>query len=277
VKVGGVALILSALALGLALLALTRKSESPSSPRAPVRTDRVGDLERRVADLADEVEALKTGRPVGTRAGDFALPSLTGGENAGGQTDNAPRDAETEALKALVDVAVDRKAAQVMEDLRVKADKKPSIGVFASTLDLTPEQRAAAERVIVEGQREIHRILNLPTASGANPMDELVEIFARGIAEPGKDHGFGRWVSRYLTEKIPGTDETYAARTEAVKNEVRASFKRDWSEAQYREFQEWGLDPTEIKDVPGSPNEALFRERIVPRLKELGAEVPGGR
>jgi hypothetical protein len=140
-------------------------------------------------------------------------------------------------------------------------------------LELTEEQRAETERVIVEGQRELHRILETPTYDGTSLMDELVEIVARGFAEPGKDHGFGKWFGRVLTEKIPGTDETYATRIESVKNGMRTSFKREWSEAQYREFEEWGVDPTEVQEVPGSPNEAL-EKRIVERATSLGAEIP---
>jgi len=189
---------------------------------------------------------------------------------------DAPTDAPTErdgALAAIVDDAVDRKTKQVMDELRIKANKKPDFKVFAKMLDLTVEQRAAAERVIIEGQRQTHEILNTPTDDGTNLMDQLVEIFARGIAEPGKDHGFGRWIGRIMGEKVPGTDITYATRIESVKKSMRTTFKRDWSEAQYREFSEWKVDPTEIENVPGSPNEALG-ERILDRVRTLGVDVP---
>jgi hypothetical protein len=55
---------------------------------------------------------------------------------------------------------------------------------------------------------------------------------------------------------------------------MRARFHRDWSEEQYREFETWGVDPTEIENVPGSPNEALLR-RITERARALGAAIPG--
>ncbi|MHC4411286.1 MAG: hypothetical protein ACYS0F_20065 [Planctomycetota bacterium] len=144
--------------------------------------------------------------------------------------------------------------------------------MLASTIELTREQRESAERVVVEGQRELHRILGTTTTDGTSLMDELVEIMANGIAQPGKDHGFGRWIGRVMSEKIPGTNDTYATRIEAVKNSMRATFQKEWTAEQYKEFKAWGVDPTEIEKVPGSPNEAL-RKRIMERAAALGAEL----
>jgi hypothetical protein len=237
--------------------------------------DRVADLERQVGELARDVEALKAGSPRRDGRDVVESPSPEGvdaREGGGDQPDVAEGHA---ALEALVDVAVDRKTEKVLGELRAKADKKPAVDVFASMLDLTEAQRAAAERVIVAGQRELHRLLEVPTADGTNLMDQLVEIAARGMAEPGKDHGWGQWLARVLNEKVPGTDATYAARIEAVKGSMRASFERDWSKEQYREFLEWGVDPTEIQGVRDSPNVALV-ERITARARMLGANVPRG-
>jgi hypothetical protein len=103
-----------------------------------------------------------------------------------------------------------------------------------------------------------------------------VDIVAKGMAEPGKDHGFGNWFGRIVNEKIPGTDATYAARIESMKNDMRARFRRDWSKEQYREFEEWKVDPTEIEQVPDSPNIALV-ERIKERARTFGATIPDGR
>jgi len=272
-KVAGAALALSVVALGVAVFAPTR--ESPPPRRAPMRTDRVAALEAQVAELTREVESLKAERSGRLRRDPSAPPTSTPRPDTGDVASplNLPEDGE--ALQAIVDDAVDRKAGQVIDELRIKANKKPAMDVFARVLELTEEQRAETGRVIVEGQRQVHQILNTPTHDGTLLMDDLVEVFARGIAEPGKDHGFGKWIGRVLTEKIPGTDETYATRIEAVKNAMRATFKREWSADQYREFKEWGVDPTEIDKVPGSPNEALGK-RIVERATALGAEIPEG-
>lgn len=270
-RIAGVALALSVVALAVAIFAPTR--ESPPPERAPERTNRVAALEAQVARLNREIESLKAERPGRMRRDTSESPTTTPRADTGDVASPANRPEADEALKAIVDDAVDRKAGQVIDELRTKANKKPAMDVFARVLELTEEQRAETERVIVEGQRQVHQILNTPTYDGTSLMDDLVEVFAKGIAEPGKDHGFGRWIGRVLTEKIPGTDETYATRIESVKSTMRATFKRDWSAAQYREFEEWGVDPTEIEKVPGSPNEALGK-RIVERATALGAEIP---
>jgi hypothetical protein len=269
-RIAGAALALSVVALAVAVFRPTR--EQPPPQRAPVRDERVAVLEAQVAQLKREIASLKAAQP-------GRAPRDATGSDSPAPTDTGdvarPLDlsGDDEALKAIVDDAVDRKTGKVIDELRIKADKKPAIDVFASALELTPEQRAAAERVIVDGQRQVHAILETPTVDGTNLMDQLVEIFAKGMAQPGKDHGFGRWIGRILTEPFPGTNETYGARIEAVKKSMRATFKRDWTEAQYREFEEWGVDPTEIQKVPGSPNEAIGK-RIVEYARRLGAEIP---
>ncbi len=245
--------------------------ESPRPQRAPARTDRLAAAEAEIAELKREVASLKAGRPQPT-ARDISeslgrIPRADDGEIRPDVVQDDP------ALTEIVEDAVDRKTKQVLDELRIKANKKPAMDVFASALELTPEQRADTERVIVDGQRQVHAILDTPTADGANLMDELIEIVAKGFAQPGKDHGFGRWIGRVLSEEFPGTDETYGARIESVKNAMRATFKRSWTAAQYKEFEEWGVDPTEVKDVPGSPNKELER-RVIERARRLGAEIP---
>lgn len=270
-RIAGVALALSVVALAIAVIRPTQ--ESPPPQRAPVRTARIAAAEAEIAQLKREVASLKARLP-GRIPGDVAEsdPTIVP-TDTGGVARPQGLDGGDEALKAIVDDAVEKQTEKVVDELRLKANRKPAMDVFARVLELTEEQRAATERVVVEGQRQVHEILNIPTYEGTLLMDELVEIFAKRIAEPGKDHGFGRWIARVLSEKIPGSDETYATRIEAVKSDMRATFKREWSEAQYREFEEWGVDPTEIEKVPGSPNDALGK-RIVERARRLGAEIP---
>jgi len=275
-RVGTVALAFSALALGIAVFSLTR--ESPRPGRDSMRTNRVAALETKVAELTREIESLKnrTPHPIRRHTSESGLPPA--GPDAEYREPDvlSGRVQDDKALKAVVDDAVNRKAKQVMDEMRIKANKKPAMEVFAKVLELTAKQRASAERIVVEGQREVGVILDMPTADGTNLKDELIELVALGFAQPGKDHGWRRWFGRVLREKIPGTDETYGARIESVKNAMRATFKREWTDAQYREFAEWKVDPTEIKDVPGSPNAELLKV-ILERARELGADIPDDR
>ncbi|HEX5136401.1 MAG TPA: hypothetical protein VFY93_05485 [Planctomycetota bacterium] len=273
-RTAGIALAVSAVALGVGVLALLR--ELPAD-RAPPRMDRMEKLERQFAELSRDLEILKAGRGEGVPGEGPEpplLPSRTEPASPGGTSPAPSPGGGNGEIEALVDDAVARKTKGVLDEIRIKSEKKPAIDVFASTLELTDEQRARTERVVVEGQKQVHEILGTPTQDGANLMDQLVELAARGMAEPGKDPGWGLWYGRVLTEKIPGTDETYAARIETVKGRMRAAFKRDWSEAPYEEVEGWGVDPTEIQKVHDSPNDALFR-RIADRARTLGAKIPG--
>ncbi|MEE8107441.1 MAG: hypothetical protein V3T86_18045 [Planctomycetota bacterium] len=273
---GAISLGLSALALAFAGVAMTNpNSYAPSGSR---RLDQTADLERRIDELSQEVMLLRAQR---TAAGTSNTPGLgtgspssskeTGDTTEGyatpGGTDNASE------LEAIVNEAVDKKTARVLDKMRVKQNKKPTFAAFASVLELTDQQRAETERVVVDGQRESYEILNTPTANGNNLMDELVDIVARRFVTPRQNNGMGKWIGRILSETIPGTNETYAARLGVVTDNMKATFKRSWSATQYREFEEWGVNPTEITGIPGSPNDALGK-RIMQRAKDLGAKVP---
>lgn len=181
-----------------------------------------------------------------------------------------PISSSVEALRELVDEAVDRKAIE----LRTMENKKPSIDVFANTLELTDTQRQAAEQEIVRSQGEIKAILETPAQDGTYFMDELVEVLADGVANPGKNPGRGmKLFGRLLTENVPGSNETYAVRTEAVKQRLRETFKRNWTPEQFTRFHEWKMDPTEVRDIPGSPYKEI-ETRVIERARDLGADIP---
>jgi hypothetical protein len=203
---------------------------------------------------------------------DRATPS--GLEAQGGDHQGESSPVATETLAELVEQAVDKKAEQLQ---LMQGNKKPSIDAFAKALALTEEQRAAAERAIVGSQHEIKAVLEIETADGTNFLDELVETMADGMARPGKDLGRGlKLFGRILSETIPGTSETYAARAEALKARLREEFRRAWSPKQYAAFEAWQMDPTEVKGIPGSPWTEV-EARVIERAKELGAQIPDAR
>ncbi|MDF1703057.1 MAG: hypothetical protein P1V36_18055 [Planctomycetota bacterium] len=179
--------------------------------------------------------------------------------------------AKAEALRELVNEAVEKKAAQ----MRAMREKKPSLDSFAAVLELDEAQREKVARDVVASQQEIRTLLEIPAEDGTVFLDELVDILAGGIAQPGsgKERGAALF-GRLMSEKVPGTDETYAAQAEAVKARLRTSFQRDFSTTQYATFEAWRMDPTEIKDIPGSPWKDL-EGRVLERARALGAKLPG--
>ena len=271
-RIALVSLLVSGIALAVAWTA--RPDSAGVTPRRTDRGDRVAALEREVENLRAQLQRMQKRETTanfqdGTRNG----TRVSGNDVGDAGTGERKPARGTPEFAAMMEDAVDTTAKKVIEELALKQNKKPAIGAFAAALELSAKQRRETEKIVVAGQHRIHEALRIPTADGSSLMEEVVEIVARGVAEPGKDHGFGKWVQRVMSEKIPGTDETYGARIESVKNDMRASFKREWSDEQYREFEEWRVDPSEIQNVEGSPNAALMR-RVYARARELGAKVP---
>lgn len=204
------------------------------------------------------------------------MPSLSGREapepdDAGADADTLPVVEDPGKIESMVDAAVEKKAREI----QAMANKKPALDVFAEVLDLTDDQRASVELEVVRGQNEVKALLETPTENGDVLMDDLVEIMATGMAKPGQARAlWGKFFQRVTTEKVPGTDKTYAEQAEAVKDTVRSSFRRTMSEDQYAKFEEWKMDPTEVQGVADSPWMGL-QERIVERARELGANIPG--
>ena len=205
-------------------------------------------------------------------AGTSADPMAVGDGGGAGSKPAGDGDPETmtAAMREMVDAAVEKKA----EQLRVMRNKKPSLEAFADVLALDDEQREAVAQGVVQAQSEIRAVLLQPAEDGTVFLDEFVETFAHGIANPGKDPQRGaRLFQRLIAEKVPGSDATYAQQAEAAKAKLRETFKRTMSPKQYATFEAWQMDPSEVQGVPGSPWKEL-EGRIRERARALGANLP---
>lgn len=178
----------------------------------------------------------------------------------------------SEKVLAQVDERIDAAVARQAAEFELKKNKKPALDTFAEQLELENYQRLAIENEVREGQRQIRQILETPTADGSNLLDEFVVAIAYGEAKSPEAPGrFMQWFARVTTEKIPGTDQTYSARVEAVKASVDASFRRELSDDQYSEYKDWAIDPTEIQAIEDSPW-ADFEERVAEAVQGLPPE-----
>jgi len=270
-KSGAISIVISLVALAVGFAAMS-KSNSDSQSR-PSRLDNVAELERRIDELSQEVMLLRTRQHPSPLLGYTPDSDDRVADSANGTGTLATPDGTvgTKKLEDIVNDAVNKKTARVLDKMRIKKNKKPEMDAFASVLEFTDEQREETERIVVQGQREVHALLNTPTAHGNNLMNDLIDCIARGFVTPGKDNGWRRWWTQ-LGENIPGTQETYGARINRVKDQMRGSFKREWTAAQYREYSDWGVDPTEIKKIEGSPNDGLWG-RVATRAREFGAKI----
>ena len=281
-KLAGLALFLSLVALAAGAYAVTRRAAEPAdtSMRLDEIDARLARMEGSIARAREPDEPTLIGLGMGTgaatsgRAG--AGTTVAGRTEAaeGGRPAEAVESAETkEQIRELVDEAVTKKAAEIQQ----MQDKKPSIEHFSRTLALTDSQREVIEREVVEAQLQIRALLETPTADGTNLLDELVEVMAEGMARPGEKSERGmKWFGRILTEQVPGTSETYAARAERAKDRLREALRRELTPGQHAQYESWQLDPSEIQGVRNSPWKDL-EGRIVERAKDLGAEIPADR
>jgi hypothetical protein len=262
-----------------AVLALTLR---PADTTDPARLEA---LERRLALLEQQVAGLDT-LPVETTpaTGDRRppVPAEAGPSQTNGigqevvarlqqveHTVAAADRALSDALEKRVEAVVDEKVTELEMKQIQKLDKKPSLEVFSEILGLTEYQVRLVNEEVWLGQDDVRAILEIPTAGGANLVDELVEVVAYGEAKhPEAGPRFMEWLGRVVSEKIPGTEVTYGAEVEAAKNNVRAAFRREFTEEQYAEFEGWGVDPVEIKEIEDSPW-SDFEERVGQRVREL--------
>tara|TARA_R110002072_G_scaffold132549_2_gene272659 strand:+ start:111 stop:653 length:543 start_codon:yes stop_codon:yes gene_type:complete len=176
----------------------------------------------------------------------------------------------TKSVLAAVDERINEAVDEKLEEIKQKWNKKPQLKTVAKLLELDERQERVIEEQVREGQNQIRSILAQPTAQGTSLLDELVEVMARGQT-PAAGALWGKWLGRLQTEKVPGTDLTYAARLEQTKAAVRASFRQVMSPEQYTEFEEWAFDPTEVEGISESPW-SDFGERVAARAAELAQQ-----
>lgn len=207
---------------------------------ADVRTA-VNLQERQVRELAATVEV----RDAATDPGPSGGPS--GGVSVA--TSGAPDPERQRALiKSMVETEV--------QAAKIKDEKKPSLDRVAAHLQLSDVQRESVQREVVRAQREIMDTLKIPTQDGTVFLDELVDVFVIGATGDQAAAG-GKMIqlfTRLTTEKIPGTDRTYAVHVDGIKVGVKETFRRDFSPEQFAAYEGMGVaeDPTEMQ-VPGSP------------------------
>jgi hypothetical protein len=254
------------------------------SARLEALEDRLSALERRISEMGsapadtelvarlDAVEAMAEGRiekqalpPVSEEKERDVMARLQHIEHSVAQADQAISSTIDERVAAVVD----EKVSAIAEKQAIMQNKEPSLDDFARALDLSYNQRVAVEDEVRFGQKEVRGILDIPTADGSNLVDELVEVLAHGgIEHPETSKRFMKWIGRVMGETIPGTDETYGTRIQAAKRKVSDGFRKVFTDEQYADFEKWGLDPTEIKEIENSPW-ADIGERIQERMLQL--------
>ena len=235
------------------VLVLEERIHELSQPttQAPILVPSPDLLDERVASMAE------------TRDGHVEADT----SDVSGDSDAPESDAS--AVKTQIDRAVEAK----LKEMRFKEkNKKPTMKKFAALLELSQEQIAETELEVIRGQGEIIDALNVVSDDGTNYFEHVIEIAACGMAKVKPPISWGEWVKRVSSDSIPGSNETYAARVQKIKQSMRDRFRRVWTEEQYAEYESWGVDPFHITHIEGSPGDRLL-ERIKVRANELKSDA----
>jgi hypothetical protein len=137
------------------------------------------------------------------------------------------------------------------------AEKKPPLSQFAAQLELDDSQREIVHRAVVSGQEEVIGILRTATAGGRVPLDDILKAFTEK-PEENRDRVMEVF-GMLATEKVPGSAETYAQRMDAVKKSTAETFRRSFTQDQFKAYEKMGQDPLEIQ-VEDSPWIEIFKE-----------------
>ncbi len=171
---------------------------------------------------------------------------------------DAAEGVDAARIQQLVASTVDEK----MQALKRQQEKKPTLQEFSAELKLDDVQQQSVTQEVFRGQEGIMEVLGIRGADGTDYRSELFEAYGTAASgDPEKaPQAYMKVVAlfgRLMTDKIPGTDETYVARINKVKAGVSDSFRNFMTNEQYEAYQKMGQDPTEVQ-IPGNPFEREF-------------------
>lgn len=134
-------------------------------------------------------------------------------------------------------------------------DRKLPLHDIAVQLALDDATRLQVEEIANGAKREIFDMLKLPRADGTNMADEILDAFSSGDPEKGRAA-----FARIFSEKVPGTDATYAAAAGEIQDRARDQLRGVMGETIYRRFAGMNVKPDNIQ-TGWDPWGAYFLER----------------
>ncbi|MHC4607432.1 MAG: hypothetical protein ACYTAF_10975 [Planctomycetota bacterium] len=163
-----------------------------------------------------------------------------------------------ETLAALVEETVEQKLEEKKAEFAQEAEKKkkPPLGELVAELQIDPVIESEMEQIINQGKDEMFDLLTMPREDGGNFVDDFIGLL--GSEEP-EEAGRKLWVT-LITERIPGTEETYIQRILEVQDRVNMSFESMMSADQWKTYKQKQLDPLEIQ-TGHDPFAEYVRER----------------
>lgn len=198
-----------------------RAKSEPPAPTAAVEQLR-RDLARVEAKAAEAAAAATSARPEAAKPG--ALPLQVTEED----------------LKTIVD-------ERVNEKLQAKGgqgggDRKLPLHDLGKELALDPQTQARVETIANGTKKEIFDLIRTPRPDGSDFAADILQAFLGG--EPQKAQAV---FARLFTEKIPGTEQTYAAGVAGIQDRARTQLQGTMGETAYTQYRRMGVNPENIE------------------------------
>lgn len=188
---------------------------------------------------------------------------------------NAPPAAGGDAIrKEDLEKLIDKK---MKERGPVRGGPPPKLEEVAQQLGLEELEAKELEDILRSKKTEHFNLLKTPRADGSNLLDEFGDALVEAIRAGKPDDQTARPVfmkfhQSIMTEKVPGTDNTYAELLQKKQRETRDAFKNALSDEQFRKLQAMGVQNPMDMRIPDEPMEAYIQSR----LKAAGITPPPG-
>ncbi len=191
---------------------------------------RIGALERRVATGAQRAASEASATEVA--------------EEAGGLTGMAPGSEDAESLADDVARRVEERMSEKIDRLAGRerngqGEWKAPIDELTEELSLDETQQERAKQIFDRAKDEMYALLKTTRLDGGSLLDDLADDLAQGgdIQET-----FGRFIGKLISDRVPGTDDTYLAHILESRRGLEGELGTHLSDEQMVEFRRLRVD-----------------------------------
>jgi hypothetical protein len=156
--------------------------------------------------------------------------------------------------------------------------RPPELSEIAGKLGLGDTERKELEDIIRKKKQQQFELFKTPRADGTSLLDDLAEglVAVRTSDQPSEEAMRGvfmKFNQRVTTEKVPGTDHTYAEAMRQAQEEAYQAVRSTLSDEQFKMFQSLGVQNPMDMQIPDDP----VGNYIQKRFSEAGISPDGPR
>jgi hypothetical protein len=202
-----------------------RMEAREKADRAPARTE--------LEELRQELSRVEA------KAADAAAAA---GRRAPGAPGAAVPAVTEDDLRTIVDERLEEKLQARKEKGQGGGDRKMPLHDLGKELGLDPQTQGRVEQIANATKKEIFALIRTPRPDGSDFAAEIVQTFLGG--EPQKAQQI---FARLFTEKVPGTDTTYAAGVGAIQDRAREGLHGVLGDAVFTRYRHMNVHPENIE------------------------------